>query len=163
MWGFATTGGTVSVMLFMARKSWTKRYFPVDAFLTGKMGVLQVAVLVFIRIPAFSMSAITGLIPSVASFESGYWGLTGLCDEVVFTITGVASFINPTSVGPDDQRVFGSVSSSGGSFVNRTCHHWLSSIVMWVAGVVLITHPRARRRQWVLLPLNQPSGSESSL
>lgn len=97
------------------------------------------------RMPAFTISSITGRIPSTASADKGYWGLLGRCLVVVFTITGSAVFIRPTSVGPDDHNVSGSVPSSGKSSKAKVSHSVESSVLsdMCVAGCAVHTQPRA--------------------
>lgn len=140
--GFATTGGICSVISFIALRSWTRRYLPVLAFLTGKMGVLHVDFVVFTRIPAFSMSAITGLMPAFASALNGYCGFIGLCFVVAFTTATSASFIRPTSAGPVDHNELGSCLSSGYASELKMCHSGSPESVMCEAGCVVNGHPK---------------------
>lgn len=111
----------------MALRSCTKRYFPMLAFFTGKIGVLQVTLSFFTRMPAVSMSEITGLIPAFASVVRGYYGLTGLYVVVVFTTTGSAPLISPTSVGPIDHSFSGNRFNSGNSSSESRCHSLMVS------------------------------------
>lgn len=150
--GFATTGGIVSVISLIALRSCTNLYFPVFAFFTGNIGVLHVVVLLWVKIPAFNMSAITDLIPSRCCGLRGYCGLIGLKDEIIFTLTGSWFLIRPTSV------AFGRVfSSSSSSFVRVTtfCQLVFSSS-RYVLGVVLTVHPNVRLRHFVFFPSAHP-------
>lgn len=83
--------------------------------------MLQVTLSILTRMPALSMSAITGSIPAFAAVVRGYCGLTGLYVVVVLTTTGSAPLISPTSVGPFDHSFSGNRSSE-----NR-CHSLIVS------------------------------------
>lgn len=129
------------------------------AFFTGNIGVLHVVLFVFMRIPAFSISAITGRIPFFASADSGYCGFIGLCFEITFTCIESAFFIRPTSVGPVDHRDFGKFTMSV-SFTGANSDHSALSVtrheagesVRWVLGFTFKTHPRVYLIQPVLRP-----------
>lgn len=122
-------------MSLIALKSCTSLYFPVLAFFTVNIGVLHVVFVVFIRIPAFSMSAMTGRIPSLASADSGYCGFIGLRSEVTFTFIGSTCFINPTSVDPLDHKDFGKASISVSCTVVNISH--FSSVTRHEVGEVV--------------------------
>lgn len=123
-------------MSLIALRSCTSLYLPVFAFFTGNMGVLHVVLVVLIKIPAFSISAITGRIPFLASADSGYCGFIGLCFEVTFTLTGSAFFISPTSVGPVDHNDVGKVSISVLSTVATKDHSTSSTVKHELWGAV---------------------------
>lgn len=109
--GFATLACRGCPMSFTARRSCTSRHFEV-AFLTGKIGVMHFGVSISLSIPALSISSITGEIPSIASFGSGY------CFRAMFgcgfasTRIGGRFFISPTSVGPLDHICLGNLLNS---------------------------------------------------
>ena len=69
--GFATSTVSCFTMSFTFLRSCIILQ-PDVAFLTGKIGVKHLGAVVSTKIPAFSMSVITGLMPSSASFDMGY-------------------------------------------------------------------------------------------